>query len=90
VLITHNLQAINSSDEFIAACSSGTFPRTVNIRFRRDNFYKMVTIKRTEFKTKRGESQGIYIQARWRPDLPLGMIVENRVRGMKDLLFLKI
>lgn len=71
-------QPISSGDEFIAYCCRGSPPRNVTVKYRRDNYYKMVTIKRTESRTKRGETQGIYIQARWRPDLPLGMIVENR------------
>uniref|UniRef100_A0A1I8BC03 PDZ_6 domain-containing protein n=1 Tax=Meloidogyne hapla TaxID=6305 RepID=A0A1I8BC03_MELHA len=83
VILSVDGQAITSGEDFTAICSRGQLPRSVTVKFRRDNYYKIQTIKRTELKTKRGESQGIYIQARWRPDLPLGMIVENKATFLR-------
>nr|CAD2128097.1 unnamed protein product [Meloidogyne enterolobii] len=75
VVLSVDGQAINSGDEFNARCSEGGLPRSVNVQFRRDNYYQMRCYRRAEMG---GEINAFYIQIRWRHDLPLGMVIVNR------------
>nr|CAD2190385.1 unnamed protein product [Meloidogyne enterolobii] len=71
-------QAINSAEDFTAATQhSGAQPKRLFIRFRRDDYFRMINLKVTQVR-KRPSHNFIVLQIRWREDLPIGITVEKK------------
>ncbi|KAL7075278.1 hypothetical protein ACQ4LE_006098 [Meloidogyne hapla] len=56
---------------------AGAESKTLRIRFRRDNYYKMQTLKLAVIR-KKPSLNTLSLQIRWREDLPVGIIVEKK------------
>uniref|UniRef100_A0A914LJJ2 PDZ domain-containing protein n=2 Tax=Meloidogyne TaxID=189290 RepID=A0A914LJJ2_MELIC len=71
-------RAINSAEDFTAATQhSGAQPKRLFIRFRRDDYFRMINLKVTQVR-KRPSHNFIVLQIRWREDLPIGISVERK------------
>uniref|UniRef100_A0A914NCI1 PDZ domain-containing protein n=3 Tax=Meloidogyne TaxID=189290 RepID=A0A914NCI1_MELIC len=71
-------RAIKSAEDFTAATQhSGAQPKSLLIRFRRDDYFRMATIKVAEVKRKLN-CISVFMQVRWREDLPVGIVVERK------------
>nr|CAD2194454.1 unnamed protein product [Meloidogyne enterolobii] len=71
-------RAINSAEDFTAATQhSGAQPKRLFIRFRRDDYFRMINLKVTQVR-KRPSHKIIVLQIRWREDLPIGISVERK------------
>nr|CAD2131491.1 unnamed protein product [Meloidogyne enterolobii] len=71
-------RAIKSAEDFTAATQhSGAQPKSLLIRFRRDDYFQMATLKVAEVKRKLN-CISVFMQVRWREDLPVGIVVERK------------
>uniref|UniRef100_A0A915LQG2 PDZ domain-containing protein n=1 Tax=Meloidogyne javanica TaxID=6303 RepID=A0A915LQG2_MELJA len=71
-------RAINSAEDFTAATQhSGAQPKRLFIRFRRDEYFKMINLKVTQVR-KKPSHNFIVLQIRWREDLPIGISLERK------------
>nr|CAD2195222.1 unnamed protein product [Meloidogyne enterolobii] len=71
-------RAIKTAEDFTAATQhSGAQPKSLLIRFRRDDYFKMATLKVAEVKRKLN-CISVFMQIRWREDLPVGIVVERK------------
>uniref|UniRef100_A0A915MHH1 Metalloendopeptidase n=1 Tax=Meloidogyne javanica TaxID=6303 RepID=A0A915MHH1_MELJA len=77
VILTVDEKAVKSVNDFNILCSKGRLPKSVKIKFKRDSYYQIRKINTNEVITKEGKHEEISFEVKWKPDLTIGIIVEE-------------